>query len=210
MNDLGVPLLLRVWTDSTATMGICGRQGLGKLRHVDTQCLWIQQRVRDGSVELGKVRGDVNPADLFTKHLPSRDKIHRLLALFNCRYANGRPESAPQLRRADGNPTPALSAEIGGITVEVDGMRYPGVWVDEMLVAEAYVHDENLLPHMHGDALDKTFPRAQAAEGPGDQDPDQSEWLLEKGLTIGVRNKWKTIQAQAENSREAKEIPARP
>ena len=41
LSDLGVPLPLRVWTVSTATMGICGRQGLGKLRHVDTQCLWV-------------------------------------------------------------------------------------------------------------------------------------------------------------------------
>ena len=42
LNDIGVVLPLRVWTDSAATIGICGRQGLGKLRHVDTQCLWIQ------------------------------------------------------------------------------------------------------------------------------------------------------------------------
>ena len=63
-RDVGLTLPVRVWADSTATIGICGRQGLGKLRHVDTQCLWIQQRVRDGSVELRKVRGDANPADL--------------------------------------------------------------------------------------------------------------------------------------------------
>ena len=60
LRDLGVDLKIRVWTDSTATMGICGRQGLGKLRHIDTQCLWIQQRVRDRSIELYKVRGEVN------------------------------------------------------------------------------------------------------------------------------------------------------
>ena len=39
-KDLGYQLPVRVWTDSTATMGICGRQGLGQL------CLWIQQRAR--------------------------------------------------------------------------------------------------------------------------------------------------------------------
>ena len=31
MEDLGQKLEVRVWTDSTATMGICGRRGLGKL-----------------------------------------------------------------------------------------------------------------------------------------------------------------------------------
>ncbi len=71
LRDLGFQLPVRTWTDSTATLGICGRQGLGKLRHIQTQYLWIQQRVRDRSIELLKVRGEENPADLFTKHLTS-------------------------------------------------------------------------------------------------------------------------------------------
>ncbi len=70
LRDVGLNLPIRVWTDSSATIGICGRQGLGKLRPVDTQSLWIQQRVRNGSVELFKVKGEENPTDLFTKHLP--------------------------------------------------------------------------------------------------------------------------------------------
>ena len=37
--DLGVKLYLVIWTDSTATQGICGRQGLGKIRHLDVQDL---------------------------------------------------------------------------------------------------------------------------------------------------------------------------
>ena len=39
--DLGVRLYLNIWTDSIATQGICGRQGLGKIRHLDVQDLWI-------------------------------------------------------------------------------------------------------------------------------------------------------------------------
>ena len=41
LRDVGIRLPVRVWTDSTATICVCGRQGLGKLRHIDTQCLWI-------------------------------------------------------------------------------------------------------------------------------------------------------------------------
>ena len=37
--DLGIALQARVWTDSSAAIGICSRQGLGKLRHIDTQAL---------------------------------------------------------------------------------------------------------------------------------------------------------------------------
>ena len=56
LRDVGIALPVRVWTESTADIGICGRQELGKLRHIDTQCLWIQQRVRDKCIELCKVR----------------------------------------------------------------------------------------------------------------------------------------------------------
>ena len=36
MKDLGQDMPIRVWTDSSAAIGICTRQGLGKLRHIDT------------------------------------------------------------------------------------------------------------------------------------------------------------------------------
>ncbi len=100
LSDLGISLDVRVWTDSSATMGICGRRGLGKLRHVDTQSLWIQQKVREKEFELRKVRGDMNPADVCTKHLTSFDKIASLLKLFNCEFRDGRAAGARIDRQA--------------------------------------------------------------------------------------------------------------
>ena len=35
MADLGLKIPVRVWTDSLAAIGIWGRQGLGKLRHIE-------------------------------------------------------------------------------------------------------------------------------------------------------------------------------
>ena len=32
LADLGIVLVLRLWTDSTASQGMCARQGLGKVR----------------------------------------------------------------------------------------------------------------------------------------------------------------------------------
>ena len=69
---------------------------------MDTKSLWVQQNVRDGSLEIRKVRGEVNPADLFTKHLSSEVRVTELLRLFGCRFAGGRAEGAPQLRRETG------------------------------------------------------------------------------------------------------------
>ena len=39
LRDIGLALPLGVWTDSSAAIGICSRQGLGKLRHIDTDTL---------------------------------------------------------------------------------------------------------------------------------------------------------------------------
>jgi hypothetical protein len=99
LRDLGQDLPLRVWSDSTASIGICSRQGLGKLRHLDTHTLWIQQAVRTGRVDLRKVLGDVNPADLFTKHSLSRERLKKLVSIFNCHFYSGRAASAPLLRK---------------------------------------------------------------------------------------------------------------
>ena len=117
MADLGHSLPLRVWTDSSAAIGICTRQGLGKMRHIDTHMLWIQQAVRSGRVDLRKVLGEENPADLFTKHLSSRERVQKLVALLGCRYTGGRAESAPQ-RRVLGGEQKVGIAEANVVTEE--------------------------------------------------------------------------------------------
>jgi hypothetical protein len=99
LRDLGYELPVVVFTDSSAAMGICNRQGLGKLRHLDTHSLWVQQAVRTGRITVRKVKGLDNPADLFTKHIPTHDKIRHLTELFGCRHESGRSTAAPTLRR---------------------------------------------------------------------------------------------------------------
>ena len=98
MKDLGQELPLRVWTDSSAAMGTCARQGLGKLRHLDTHTLWVQQAVRSRRMQLLKIAGESNPADLFTKHSLTRERLIKLTRMFDCQYIPGRAASAPQMR----------------------------------------------------------------------------------------------------------------
>ena len=87
--DLGLKLSSRVWTDSSAAIGICKRQGLGKLRHLDTQMLWVQQRVRNNDLDLYYVPGEKNPADIFTKPNIPQARMESLLHGMGCRYADG-------------------------------------------------------------------------------------------------------------------------
>ena len=149
LRDLGLDMPLCVWTDSTAALGIATRSGLGKLRHLETHTLWVQDKVRTGAFAVRKVAGEVNPADLFTKHLPSREKIHQLTALFGCEYREGRAESAPLLRPAE--------RQHDGHLPEVEPLP-------NFVMSDARPHDPNVLPHMHceGD-IEKLFPKIDAA-----------------------------------------------
>ena len=80
-QDLGIEVTARVHTDASAALGIVARKGLGKLRHIAVQYLWIQDRVKSGDFLLGKVAGAENPADLMTKHLSAHDMRKNLDAL---------------------------------------------------------------------------------------------------------------------------------
>ena len=145
MRDFGLAVPVRVWTDSSAALGISTRSGLGKFRHLEAHTLWVQEKVRTGAIQVRKVRGDVNPADLFTKHFPSRDKIAQLVKLFGCEYREGRSAAAPMLRPQD--PT----GDQGG--------QSSGGHLPTFEVRDAEIHDIDVLPHMHAEAdLARLFP----------------------------------------------------
>ena len=132
MSDLGIKVKCRVWTDSSAAIGVANRSGLGKIRHLETHTLWVQQHVRSGVVELRKVCGKVNPADLFTKYLESFDRIYNLLQLFGCEYRDGRAAPAPLLRKGQAAAHVARQAQIAPAEESEDEMP---------------AHDPSYLPH---------------------------------------------------------------
>ena len=64
-----------------AGKGIAERRGVGKIRHLDTQYLWVQQKLQQKAFTLKKVKGTENPADLQTKYVGGQDiekQIERL------------------------------------------------------------------------------------------------------------------------------------
>ena len=157
MSDMGMKAKVRVWTDSSAALGICGRSGLGKLRHVQTHTLWVQERVRSGAIELRKVNGLVNPADLFTKHLSSRERINELVGLFSCEFREGRPLAAPELRKQKPQQEAASKHLIHVAQME------PAAGREEESNNQSPMHDPAVLPHMYLDKdLDQLFEKAVA------------------------------------------------
>ena len=129
-----------------------------------------------------KVRGEVNPADLFTKHLSSADRIADFCRLFRCRFATGRAAGAPSLKRT-GLDEKLLAVDMvhaaAGPLLEQDGFLYPLGDYEGEAVPEAYLHDASQLPHLIGGDLRLLFPSAvPAAEL--EEVAEKADWLEQR------------------------------
>jgi hypothetical protein len=108
------------------------------------------------------VNGLVNPADLFTKHLTSRDRVTQLVELLNCEYRDGRAQTAPLLRK-EKIPTNDGHAATIDATINDDNDNNSGP-----------AHDPDVLPHTYTtDDLEAMFPRAFAPVDLDGASPDQ-------------------------------------
>ena len=64
MQDTGK---IALHTDASAAIGISNRIGIGKVRHIEVNQLWLQEKVAAGKFQVIKVPTDSNLADAFTK-----------------------------------------------------------------------------------------------------------------------------------------------
>ena len=87
---------MSIYTDASAAQAMASRRGLGKPKHMDTQYLWIQERINNKDFGLSKVPGSVNPADLMTKHLDS-STMRRHMSSLGLEVRDGRASIAPML-----------------------------------------------------------------------------------------------------------------
>ncbi len=80
-RDLGVESTVRVWVDSSAAKAMASRTGLGRTRHVEVRFLWVQEALKSKRLDIRKVWGGENPADVATKPMgvqESGPKIQRI------------------------------------------------------------------------------------------------------------------------------------
>ena len=92
--DFNIKVDIVIKSDATAAIGMAKRQGLGRVRHLATSDLWIQQRLRQGDFSIQKHPGISNSADFMTK-VKSRPDILKFLGLMGFMVGTGRPASAP-------------------------------------------------------------------------------------------------------------------
>ena len=48
--ELGIPMIIVLQLDSTAAIGMIQRRGTGRARHMDLRHLFLQERLRDGTI----------------------------------------------------------------------------------------------------------------------------------------------------------------
>ena len=94
--DLGIELFPEVFADASAALGIIARAGLGKVRHLRTQALWLQESRQEGRLKFTKVPGEQNPADAGTKHMAA-PLLEKHVAAMGATFESGRAASAPGL-----------------------------------------------------------------------------------------------------------------
>ena len=95
-EDVGDKTESYLYADAGAAIGIANREGLGRIRHLDTKSLWLQQALRKRRLGLGKVLGNGNFLDLMTMHVDSK-LLGEHVRCMGCEFAAGRAELAPQI-----------------------------------------------------------------------------------------------------------------
>ena len=66
LNEVGVQVGLHLLGDSSASHGTLQRLGSGRVKHLQTRQLWLQEKVYRGEVTVEKIPRERNWADLLT------------------------------------------------------------------------------------------------------------------------------------------------
>ena len=84
-----------LYVDASAAIGVAQRTGLGKIRHLDTGSLWLQEAVKKKQIGILKVKGTENPSDLMTK-FTDLATLEKMCDIMSLEVRGGRAASAPK------------------------------------------------------------------------------------------------------------------
>ena len=89
--DLGQNVI-EVKMESSVTLTFFYRRGVGRMSHMDTRVLWLQDRIAAGDVRLIEISRAQNLADMLT-HASSAKELEVFLQLMGFRYCSDREKS---------------------------------------------------------------------------------------------------------------------
>ena len=101
LQDLGIGgRRIRLMTDSSAAVRISNRLGTGKVRHIEVNQLWVQEKVAHGLISVHKVDGKTNRADALTKPV-SAEELRAHADMLGIQIRSDRHPLAPELEKED-------------------------------------------------------------------------------------------------------------
>ena len=96
LHDWNISMELKVLTDSSSAKSFASRRGLGRMKHIQTRFLWIQERLALKHFVLNKVGTLLNRADVLTKQLSAKEMYGHLEAIGHI-LAGGRAKTAKRM-----------------------------------------------------------------------------------------------------------------
>ena len=108
---------VQIFLDANAAQGILERRGLSKVRHLDTEHLWLQQEQVCRLLPLSKLDGTLNAADLMTKYLFEKEMCKHM-EMLQLELCHGRTKIAADLHH--------VRHRRGGDSLDQRGRK--GIW----------------------------------------------------------------------------------
>ena len=109
--------VIEVKVDSSAALAFFHGRRVGRMKHIDSRVLWLQDLVATGGVKLKKIPRSQNLADMLT-HKPGAKELERFLPLMGLRCCNEREKDLVVVKQY--NPVAAKTEYSVGVERERD------------------------------------------------------------------------------------------
>ena len=86
-----------MYANASAALVMVARQGVGKIRHLDTRILWVQESSLRRGLTYEMVKGSDNPVDPLTKYVGT-DRLENMLQWSGMEWRDSMPTAAEATR----------------------------------------------------------------------------------------------------------------
>ena len=88
-SNFGMKLGITILMDATAGAAIGSRRGIGRVKHLSTIFLWVQEYITSGKIRVQKVHTTENVSDILTKAV-SGTLMRKMMDCMNFHTVTGR------------------------------------------------------------------------------------------------------------------------
>ena len=100
---------IEIKVDSSAAHAFFHRRGVGRMKHIDSRILWLQDLIAAGGVRVKKIPRTQNLADMLT-HTPSAKELEVFLPLMSLRSCSERDKELMSTKQY--KPVPVENSKV--------------------------------------------------------------------------------------------------